>query len=339
MWPFTKRERRAEAESYTVQRLDADLARATQVSVDPRSTAVAVTASTLLGRSLQGAEVRGAGPVGAAVAAALFDVGRRLVLDGECFYVPSYDGGQFRLLPGTGDATHGGPLPESWTYLLTLNAPSQTRSTYYRADDVMHFRVNAEAATPWRGRTPLDSSTARALAAVEHAVEAEAKSPFGTIIGIPPRDDPGDIDKVAGAIKRLRGNHLVLDVPKQGEAQRGAMPYTPHRVGWNPPSAAVTMRADLEKSVAQSLGVPLELLSDSAAAASREGWRRYLHAVLQPTARLIESEVAMKTGETIEISLTRLAASDIMGRARSAAALAKAGWSVEDASRIAGLDS
>ena len=98
------------------------------------------------------------------------------------------------------------------------------------------------------------------------------------------------------------------------------------------------MRDALEQSVAMSLGMSLELVQDSASAASREGWRRWVASTAGPWARLVEHEVEHKLGAVIRIDFTELASSDVQGRARSVAALVKAGVPVNDALRLCGFD-
>ena len=70
----------------------------------------------------------------------------------------------------------------------------------------------------------------------------------------------------------------------------------------------------------------------------RESLRQFLHLSVGPLARRLERELSNKLDADVQLDFTRLQASDIQGRARSAATLVKAGMTIDEALVAAGFE-
>ena len=299
LWPFRRRD--ARALPYTDAIVQAAVERAEGTgAARARDTAIATAASNAAGRAFELAQIEPGEGMGAqAVAAALsmhaYDVARSLVLDGEALYELSSEAGMVMLRRASSwDVLAGRSADErTWTYRTYTSGPGGTSSRQGGSDGVLHFRLNPEAISPWRGRSPLDTSTGRALAAIERAIGAEADSPFGYILSPPAAESVEYSNQRQEALKAMRGGLVVMEL-----ARAGAMPgeargdYRPHRAGFSPPESLTRLRTELERSVANSLGLPIELVSDTASSSSREGYRRWLFASVMPLARTVSVRCA-----------------------------------------------
>ena len=109
------------------------------------------------------------------------------------------------------------------------------------------------------------------------------------------------------------------------------------RIGANPPAAEVTLleRAFLE--VLAACGVPPALFGDGDGTAQRESFRRFLHATLDPLAKLIAAELSDKLEAAITLNLDGLFAADLAGRARAFQSMTGAGMDPGKAAGLAGL--
>ena len=342
-WPFGRSEHRSDAgsDSYTSLRLAEALARATTPDpMAPDRSAAAVAAGGLLGRSLAAADVQPAGQVAAALSAVLFEIGDWLVRRGEAVFVPTFTD-RLEFLPGSHvSLSQGGPDPREWLYIVTLSGPGRQEVMRLRGPEVLHFRVHADPDRPWAGRAPVDTTGGRGLVALESALRNEAAAPHGTILPIPERDDPDNVDKVAGMIRKARGNVLPIETPREGMSSvSDTRTFRPERFGFEPPQPAVSARDSLGIATGAAAGVPLELLVATAAGASREGFRRFERTTLRPLARMIGREVERKLEVPVRLDFAELAAADVMSRARATASLVQAGFDRNEAARLCGFDS
>ena len=321
-------------------RLSEALSRATTADPAPVDrSAAAVAAGGLLGRSLAAADVQPGGPVAVALSAVLFEIGDWLVRKGEACFVPSFTD-RLEFLPVAHvSVSQGEADPRTWVYLATLNGPGSSQTVRLRGPDVLHFRIHAEPDRPWAGRSPVDTTGGRGLVALESALRNEAAAPHGTILPIPERDDPDNIERVAGMIRKARGNVLPVETPREGMSSvSDARTFRPERFGFEPPQPAVSARDSLGIATGAAAGIPLELLVATAASASREGFRRFERTTLRPIGRMIAREVERKLEVPVRLDFSELAAADVMSRARAAASLVQAGFDRTEAARMAGFD-
>ena len=71
--------------------------------------------------------------------------------------------------------------------------------------------------------------------------------------------------------------------------------------------------------------------------AQREAFRRFLHATVQPLARLVERELTEKLDAPITLNFDGLFAADLSGRARAFQSMVGGGMELAKAAALAGL--
>ena len=117
----------------------------------------------------------------------LFLIGQRLCIDGEALFAIDTTP-EILLIPASGapDIT-GSHRPKTWRYRLDLDAPSGGKTRSFQQDAVIHFKVNEDAAAPWRGISPFDlaKKTSSLASNIESAINTEASQALITY-----RDNP-----------------------------------------------------------------------------------------------------------------------------------------------------
>ena len=121
----------------------------------------------------------------------------------------------------------------------------------------------------------------------------------------------------------------------QGGANTPRTDWLSSRLGSNPPPALINLRENLSASVLNACGVPTALFGQGSD--TREAWRIFLHASLSPLGLKLSDELTKKLGVKCSISFEALRASDVQGRARAYASMAKEGMSLQQAASKAGL--
>ena len=100
-------------------------------------------------------------------------------------------------------------------------------------------------------------------------------------------------------------------------------------------------QADFRKQVTaetvSALGLPAEFLAPGPGAASREAFRRWVLAGIEPLARAAEAELSLKLEVPISFTFRELGAADLRGRGTALTSLVNAGVAVEDARKVVGL--
>lgn len=262
-------------------------------------------------------------------------IGRQLILLGETVWHASGRG----LVPASHYEIHGRqPDPERWRYRLTMPAPDVTVDKMLPASSVMHVRIGARRHAPWRGCSPLESSSAsrNVLQQVERSLAEEHSGPVGHVYGVP---DPEQSQSVIDAIAQLKGSAIAaeqseMDLPGEGAAGRTS--WKDNRIGPQPAQATVLGRESVEKSLLAAAGVPTSLLDTKAGVDVRESWRQFVFASVAPVAKLVSAELR-RLGLASEISFSELRASDLAGRARAYKQLTEAGMDRSRASEVCGF--
>ena len=94
----------------------------------------------------------------------------------------------------------------------------------------------------------------------------------------------------------------------------------------DPSEGHLTLRREAALELIKAAGVPAVLADPRAEAqGQREGFRRFVHATIEPMARIVEAELTAKTGLACALNFASLFAADLAGRARSSRWL-KAAW-------------
>ena len=349
-WPWTKAEKRSGG--YHDQLLDAAL-RAAHGSAGAKAsaTAAAEAAAGTLGRAFASASVQPSNMVTRALSPdKLMLTGRALIRRGEAVFLIRSTATGWILTPAETVQVYGDDDPKSWAYHLTLTGPSNSRTVRVPGSQVIHFRWGTDPAQPWRGVSPLAAAgeTSRMLAESTAHLADEASGPRGSLIplGVDPGDDDdaetSPVAAVQGMISRLRGAAaLVESTRNHGAGIPSGSPtgdWKPQRVGANPPDALVNLSDQATLQVLAACGIPPELFAQGDGTASREAFRRFLHATVTPLLRAMAAEAALKLDtEDLSFDTTALYASDLQGRARAFQSLVKAGMPLERAASLSGL--
>lgn len=314
--------------------LDADLAaRALDIAagqpVDMTRLSVAEACAGVYARGFAAARVEGADMLTPETMAM---IGRALLFHGEFAAALTADVG---LVPASSIDVFGrGTAPEEWRYRLFLPSPSGSEEIVASADSVLHVRIGASRAAPWRGRSPLAGAMtdAELALAVATGLKGEAKLPPRVFFGFSPAEtgviNPDAMQEWADRVRKMEAGKPVLSpYPVSSAAQR--------------PEPAPTMdaaRRTASEEIAAAAGVPMSLLrGDGDGAAQREAYRRLTRATLEPLGRVLAHEAALKLGQPVTVDFAPLRGSDTAMQARAFGALAGAGVPVNEALRIAGL--
>ena len=335
-WPWSKpTENRAEG--YTdvvVQRLVAYAAG----EVSDGLLAACEIAGGHWARAFASAELMPAGPVADAIEPHLSSIGRSLVVDGELVFAIEVVNGALTLLPASSYSITGDPT--AWTYELTLPGPSTTITKTLTRDRVFHARYGFSKAEPWRGISPLESSgtTRRLLANLEARLGDETSGAVGAVIPVPQVSSTAQLQS---DLRALRGEvTLVESVVAGWDAGETAAPntdFSPKRIGANPPETLRGLRKDAEESILAAAGIPASVLGRSDGSLARESYRQFQHSVIAPVALDLARQIGQVFDVELTFSLDRLMATDLAARGRFVKQMTEAGFTLDQAARLAGF--
>ena len=271
-------------------------------------------------------------------------IGRELIKTGEVLFLKSRNGGP--LIPVASWDIRGEPAPDKWAYRLTVNGPDTSQETRVEvmADQVVHFRINSQPGSPWRGVPPwkgaeLSADTARNA---ERSAADSAKVPSGALLPVPLAAGGKGPEQVKQAQAMTKATSEALSktglfVLPVASNKPGGLSGT-SRIGPEPAQSHVMLRTDAQYALCWACGVPPALMSFQAQGNTmREGWRQLQHGLMEPMARLIEGELSMKGFGGVMFNFRSLHASDLATRGRVLKQMVDAGMSLEDAREIAGL--
>ena len=340
---------RVECRNYTAM-LTAELEASASSGIAGAALGAVEIAAGMVARAFASATVE---PVNARTAAVSPDVlaavGRRLITGGESVHLIEIERGAVVLREASSWSVVGGPR-DAWRYQVTLPGPSATVAEWVPGDQVVHCRYATHPATPWRGRPPLVLAGLSGVLAValERALGLEVGGPVGHVIPVPSdasaegEEDGDPFGPLKAEIATLRGRVGLVETTAAGYGEgRAAAPsqdWLPRRIGANPPDALPTLRDAVEATVLAACGIPPDLARPGGR--TRESYRQFLHASVEPLAGLVAAELRAKLGAPVALSFRRLEAGDITGKARAWRSLTgrEGGMTDADARRIVGMD-
>ena len=337
-----RREQRASPSgpTYTDAVVAALVANAEGIPSDPGATAALEAAAGLISRALSMATVEGGR--GVLTPAVLTLAGREMVRQGEALFRLSMSGGRVMAIPAAHWDVRG--MGTRWWYRMDMPSPDITETVVESGDGVLHFRYACDAATPWKGISPLGyaSATGKLIASIETALAGEAAGPFGHVLPLPDGVDDATKTTLKADLEKIRGGLRLVDSTAggwgEGQAAKPSGDWLQRRIGADPPASVVSLRSDSALSVLAACGVPPALVIPGEGGGAREAWRRFLHGTLHPLGTIIQQEAADKLAEPdLAIRFDKLFASDLTGRARAFQSMVGAGMEAGKAAGLAGL--
>lgn len=273
-------------------------------------------------------------------------VGRQLIKSGEVLFLKSRNKGP--LIPVASWDIRGEPAPDKWAYRLTINGPDTSQETRVEvmSDMVVHFRINCQPGSPWRGQPPWEGAELSAGTATnaEKSAGDSARVPSGALLPVPLAQGGKSTEQVkqAQAMTKAASQALAVSglfvLPTPANKPGGGTMSGTSRIGPEPAQAHVQLRTDAQYALCWACGVPPVLMSYQAQGNTlREGWRQLQHGLMEPMARLIEGELSMKGFGGVMFNFKSLHASDLATRGRVLKQLVEAGVGLSDAREIAGL--
>ena len=309
--------------------------------VDIRRTAAYQAGVVLIEGAFGALRVEGAGPYAAALdRQVLRCIGRELAECGESLHVLELSEAGLSLLPaGSWDVIGRDPNPKRWAYRADLYAPDANFTRTYLPGAVIHCRINARAAAPWKGRAAwelaADSVTTQRL--IEDGIRGEAA--FAPARIVPQLSGPGGQTGFTGKALAAGGVH-VAQTGAQNAAWGNDKPgrVDPTKIQPDPAERILRARTAITGEIWASMGIPPELLAGGVeGAAAREAYRRWTFTSVQPMADAVAEELSTKLEIDVHLDTGGLAAADMAGRARALGILAKAGMPLESARQVVGL--
>ncbi|MDE0002706.1 MAG: phage portal protein [Rhodospirillaceae bacterium] len=331
LWP--KREQRSEE---PVDATAAAIARLTAAAVGtgarPETLAALEIAAGYVGRSFASAAVEEGSARRLLSRKALALIGRTLILKGELLFVAE----DAVLIPAASFDIRGDA--KAWSYRADFAGPSRQTSRFLPADSVLHFRVNASVAEPWRGRPAhsLASETAATAANAEKSARAEAAVPVSRFV--PRTKDRLQPDQQ----QQMQDNYMAqlarggfFLIPPDGEGNPRTELVHPDLTDGH-----IELRRSSALALIEAAGVPAALVDPRAEAnGQREAFRRFVHSTIEPMARCVEEEFSDKTGLTCRLDFSSLYAADLAGRGRALKQMVDSGVDRDMALAIVGLES
>ena len=156
-----------------------------------------------------------------------------------------------------------------------------------------------------------------------------------------PLPEGADVDALKADIKGGRGRLHIVDTTAaawgEGTASAPRSDWGTKRLGASPPDSLGKLRGDVKADIFGVYGIPSSIHGTGGSA--RESYRQFLSSTIQPLAKLVVEELAVKLDvPTLALDFTELRAADISGRARAYGVLITAGMAPADAAEATGLE-
>ena len=227
--------RRAVLDAFTAQA-------AGTIPATPTATGALESCCGFVQRAFSTAEVQSSSPMVRAVLdpLTLGMIGRALYRTGEIVFMVSADDGALKLLVAQSHDVRGGPDPEVWTYRVTLTGPSTTWThDAVPAADVIHVRYAVNAATPWRGFSPLQvaSLAGRLSGETTAALADELSGPRGSLLEVPVDGQDQTVARLRRDIPKLGGRLAFVQGGDWNQSTGGVAKWEQRRIGASPPRA------------------------------------------------------------------------------------------------------
>lgn len=244
---------------------------------------------------------------------------RSLALRGEAVFLI-----RDRLIPASDwDLTTVNGEPRS--YRLQVSEAGGGRSVIALAGEVLHFRIGADAMTPWAGSAPLRRSqlSAQLLAEVETALrDVFRDAPIGSQIVPVPEGSTDDMAMMREGFRGRRGAALVIEgvAHAVGAGMHPQLGKSPDQLS---PDLSRTLvdriLGEAKGAIYSAFGVLPGLQNPATTGPMvREAQRHLAQLILQPMAMVMAEEASDKLGARVLIDMVRpMQAYDAGGKARA----------------------
>lgn len=347
-WPWQFREKRESGGSFSDAVVRLLEAQAAGSAADASSTAAVEAASGALSRAFAAAKVVGPDWVSEAVSAAvLSQIGRDLIRSGQSMHVIRVGGdGGVRLIPASSWHFEGSHDPDSWTVRVTAYGPSTSTTWNLPASAVVFVRWGGTPGQPYTGVGPLSwaHTTARLQSEAERSLADEAGGPLAQLITVPQDGGDGGEDDPLALLKAdigaARGKAVLVETTQagwgEGRATAPQKDWKAERLGPMPADGLVNVSDQAFNRVLAACGCSPALFDDSDGTAKREALRQWHLGVVQPLARILETELSTKLETDIRLRFD-LYNVDLAGRAQAFQKLVAGGVAVNEALATSGL--
>ena len=246
--------------------------------------------------------------------------------------------GRVQLTAGSDWTIQGGPDRTGWSYRVSLNGPTGTRTNTLPSESILHFIYGSDSRQPWLGKSPLSLAfeTAQAGGLMEQTVRQELAMTVQQMLA--PKRNPNDfgsdlspesLDKVVSAVAKSV-NRATFALPVDAAVTR---------LGPSPPPVLPELRAVIERSILAAYGIsPLLVAENPTGTGLREAFRQFLHSTIKPIGAIICEELQVKLHPDCELTFGELKAADVQAAARAFGSLVTAGLTPQSAATIVGLD-
>ena len=184
-----------------------------------------------------------------------------------------------------------------YRYQLEIPHPDGQDTRNVSQDDVLHLRLGADRATPWRGRSVFADLLLRAI---EKGLVDAARLPVQRIVNYPRSMGAGiDTQGTSGQIAQddqwstLLSRSGLMNLTDNTD-RRGTPMEIPHvDLQFMPGAQAVELRRDLIRECFQAVGFPVSMLSPEAPGQTvRQEHTRWCVGILQPIADVLAGQLA-----------------------------------------------
>ena len=349
---FKKTKIRQSESGYTQRLLAADMSIASgnELKLNTIHSAL-VACANLVERSILGSTVSGTPAVNHVTASRL---ARELMLTGEALRLIVVQDGNVVLLPvshWTITSKPGAVSPMDWNYKLNIPAPGGSVTRNVTSESVVHIRIHVDPVQPWKGRNPLAACPAFADASrrLESYLNIELKTPVGKIIPVPQAQsdyetaDGQTVSPLSDLKEGLQNLDGKIATPEtmmntgDGRAAAPAKDWVPQPLQPVFPAQTPAILESTRSSVYALCGVPGALWS-SGAASTREAFRAFLVACLNPLSACMVEELNLKLETNITFDFGPLLSGDVAAKARATKGLVEAGVKLDAALSMVGLN-
>ena len=303
-------------------------------------------AAAFLANELRGATVEGDAWLRRTITRAwLADHAAECLRTGEAVaFISVADDGEVNLIPVADNIWHGDSFSErDWTATCTVSVPDGAKTITVPRSQLIVSRWSSSPIMRHLGRS--SQSRVSTMAAAASRGEARIAESFSgavaSLLTIPAgaSGDGAALARLRAAIASAKGRSLVVEGAVQGFEQK-----TGSRTDWQPtrvqpdPTGLLAGEKQAREALIGAAGFPAALFDPTTdGTGAREALRRARVNVIEPFSLELADELSRGLATDVALKLSPYA-TDVQGKATSAAKLAAAGLPLDDALDIVGIE-